>query len=302
MQYMKRYFLLIFCIAITFVALGQKDKMYEFEGKIFLFNSSFDHNDTTYSIHGGYENYVLYKIVFSKDTKGNIKGFSVCHNPASTELDSAELIGTIRNGKISFDETRPISSNMVMTAEMMYSLFSVKNLEILPLNDTLLKIEGAIYNRTFDFKGRHRKDLDNKWEGTVSLTGKMKFTESDFATCQKMNPSHLNNLTANKDIFSLWKSNIIRIEIFDSEVVDGDQLALIVNGLSFKSVDVAKEKAIIEIPCKSGQLVVLQIEAINEGTIAPNTSAIHIYDSNTQYKFYLRLKKGQKTRLYFLKK
>lgn len=103
----------------------------------------------------------------------------------------------------------------------------------------------------------------------------------------------------NLNVFA--KTSNIVISIYDAGKVDNDRINLYVDGeLLLKDYAIAKDKKEIPVIINNAQVVV-KVEAINEGTSAPNTVKVEIKDGNRLIATRTSLKAGDQASLTLLK-
>jgi len=89
----------------------------------------------------------------------------------------------------------------------------------------------------------------------------------------------------------------VKIKIWDKSQEDGDIINLYLNGkIIFPNLKVTKKGELLEVELSSG-INIVEVEAINEGNVSPNTSAISIFTNNQQYDIILNAKKGERDSL-----
>ncbi|WP_299365577.1 LamG domain-containing protein [Winogradskyella sp.] len=89
----------------------------------------------------------------------------------------------------------------------------------------------------------------------------------------------------------------VKIKVWDSYDEDGDLINLYLNGkILFSDLKVSKKGEVFDIELQSGENII-QVEALNEGTVSPNTSAIRIFVYNQEYEIILSAKKGERDAL-----
>ncbi len=300
---MKRILSLFLGVFAALTTFCQTEYTYEFTGKVYFDKDKRIFDDTVYSIHGGYQHSIDYAIFFNKENDGKIKGVAVTFNPVSMEHDSSLIEGVIKDRKISFEEVKPIYSNYEQTKGMVLSLFYATEIPVVEYSKdySIKQIEGEFFTKSYDYKGNPIHKLDNMWEGSILLTGKMDFEESDFASSKKLNKSKINQLRGKDEVFLTCEYDTLRIEIFDAEVSDKDSLAIYIDGKFQANVGLQKEKFSMNVPCKKGVLKLIEFVAINEGSNPPNTSTIFVYDNDKKYHIYFIASKSQRLKLYVLK-
>ncbi len=103
----------------------------------------------------------------------------------------------------------------------------------------------------------------------------------------------------NLNVFA--KTSNIVISIYDAGKVDNDRINLYIDGeLLLKDYAIAKDKKEIPVIINNAQVVV-KVEAINEGTSAPNTVKVEIKDGNRLIATRTSLKAGDQASLTLLK-
>lgn len=107
----------------------------------------------------------------------------------------------------------------------------------------------------------------------------------------------MNILKENQNMSFFTKSNKVKISIFDSGKEDGDKVCVYVDKKKFlDDLYVSKKTKILEIPIQNKQTLI-EIEALNEGEISPNTADIELLDNENTIKTISKLKKGKRTRI-----
>lgn len=87
-------------------------------------------------------------------------------------------------------------------------------------------------------------------------------------------------------------TKIVKIKVWDKYEEDGDLINLYLNGkLLFANLEVTKKGQLFEIELLSGENII-EAEAINEGKVSPNTSAIRIFTDNKEHDIILSARKG----------
>jgi len=92
-------------------------------------------------------------------------------------------------------------------------------------------------------------------------------------------------------------SKKVKIKVWDSHEEDGDLINLYLNGkLLFSNVKVSKKGEMLDIELQAGENSI-EIEALNEGTTPPNTSAITVFAHEQEHEIILSAKKGERDAL-----
>ena len=97
--------------------------------------------------------------------------------------------------------------------------------------------------------------------------------------------------------------NKIKLSIWDNGQVDGDRIAILLNGkYILEDYSTTAIKKIMEISLSGKEVDTLQIVALNEGTLPPNTAAIVIETPFEQYPIMTQAKLNEVRTLYLRKK
>tara|TARA_B100000925_G_scaffold275932_1_gene242605 strand:- start:199 stop:732 length:534 start_codon:yes stop_codon:yes gene_type:complete len=90
-----------------------------------------------------------------------------------------------------------------------------------------------------------------------------------------------------------WESDSIKINIWDSNLEDGDKINLKLNDKTILNNFVTnKNKKTINLKLKKGKNF-LNLVAVNEGLSPPNTSKIELIDKKITYPIITKLKKNE---------
>jgi len=111
----------------------------------------------------------------------------------------------------------------------------------------------------------------------------------------------MNILKPNQNLTMFSNSSKLELKIYDAGKVDGDKINVYVNDTIFlRNYVVSKKIKQLIIPLKS-KLTSIKVEALNIGTISPNTAKIEIIDQENNINTLTRLKKGEKTSITIVK-
>ena len=89
----------------------------------------------------------------------------------------------------------------------------------------------------------------------------------------------------------------VKIKVWDKYEEDGDLINLYLNGeLLFFNLEVTRKGQLFEIELLPGSNII-EVEALNEGKVSPNTSAIRIFTNDSEHDIILSAKKGGKNSL-----
>ena len=262
-------------------------------------------------LNGDAKKMITYRINF-EENNGEINGYSI------TDLDGAHetknLITGTYNSKdkiFSFKENEILYTKSAFSQNVFCFINYTGKIKLINKNS---KLDG-------DFKGMF-KNKETCINGTLSLIGSEKIYEKmnkiskkiekskriDEKTKAEVNPVKLiddlkiNKLTKDQNMSVLWEDKVIKIEIFDAGKEDGDLINLY-NGtnLILRNYKITKEKKIITIDLEKSNIE-FTIEAVNEGTISPNTSKIILVDKNRSFELMSNLSKSEKAKITFIKK
>ena len=111
----------------------------------------------------------------------------------------------------------------------------------------------------------------------------------------------MNILKPNQNLTMFSASSELKLNIYDAGKVDGDKINIYVNGSIFLRnyiVDKNIKQLTISLNSKS---TLIEVVALNTGTISPNTAKIEIVDQKNNINTLTRLKKGEKTSITIVK-
>tara|TARA_B100000767_G_C19644193_1_gene483881 strand:+ start:185 stop:1003 length:819 start_codon:yes stop_codon:yes gene_type:complete len=90
-----------------------------------------------------------------------------------------------------------------------------------------------------------------------------------------------------------WKSNKIKIFIWDANIEDGDKITLSINSnIILEDFETTNERKKIKYKLVEGENTI-EIKATNLGKSPPNTSYIEMEDKNTKYQIITQLELGK---------
>jgi len=132
------------------------------------------------------------------------------------------------------------------------------------------------------------KRVDKEVKATVSVT-------------QTLDSLKMNILKPNQNLTMFTASSQLKLNIYDAGKVDGDKINIYVNGSIFlRNYIVNKNIKKLTIPLNSKSTLV-EVLALNTGTISPNTAKIEIVDQKNNINTLTRLKTGEKTSITIIK-
>jgi len=132
------------------------------------------------------------------------------------------------------------------------------------------------------------KRVDKEVKATVSVT-------------QTLDSLKMNILKPNQNLTMFTASSQLKLNIYDAGKVDGDKINIYINGSIFlRNYIVNKNIKKLTIPLNSKSTLV-EVLALNTGTISPNTAKIEIVDQKNNINTLTRLKTGEKTSITIIK-
>ena len=262
-------------------------------------------------LNGDSKSMISYRINF-EEKNGKIKGYSITDLEGDHETKNV-ITGTYdaKSKIFNFKENEILYTKSTFSQNSFCFINYVGKIKLVNKNS---KLEG-------DFKGIF-KNNSTCINGTLSLIGSDKIYEKlntmskkiqnskkiDQKTKNEVNPVQfmddlkLNKLTKNQNMSVVWEDKKIKIEIFDAGKEDGDKINLY-NGtkLILSNYEITNKKKIIEFEIEKDNLE-FTIEAVSEGTIAPNTAKVILVDKNRSFELMTNLSKSEKTKITFIKK
>lgn len=262
-------------------------------------------------LNGNDKTLITYRLVF-EENNGKIKGYSV------TDLDGNHETKNLIEG--TYDKKEKLFSfkekDILYTkSEFDESSFCFVNFSgKVKLVENTSKVEG-------NFKGLYRNNT-KCIDGTVTLVGSNKIynlankvnkkiqksKKVDAKTKEQVNPIaildslKINKLNVNQNLNVFWNSKKFKMEIFDAGKEDGDIVNVYQNNkLILSKYKVSNSKKTISLVLE-GDKNEFKIEAINEGTITPNTAKIILFDDTRTFELMSNLKKDEKATITILKK
>lgn len=114
-------------------------------------------------------------------------------------------------------------------------------------------------------------------------------TKSKVSFVKMLDSIKTNSLKEGENTSVFWNSNKLTFEIWDAGKEDGDVISILVDGKNvLKNFTIAHDVKRVEIDLEN-RLTEIRIEAVNEGSIPPNTANIKLYDSNKEIDLFTDL-------------
>lgn len=278
--YLKiKTFILYNLILLSLNGFSQQDRYYEFNGVLKLPDNSF----------------ITYKINFKESDNLKFEGYSVT-DFYGTQKTKSSISGKLNKDKktISFYELSNLSTiSDAKSNEFCY--VHVKNAQLKSKNGKTI-IQGK-------FEGKFSNDT-NCASGTIYLIGTdfLNVKSKDTLPNNKIINSFIkkieeNRLTSNDVLKLNWNSDNIVLELWDAAVLDDDQIDILINGKSIMGkIVISKKKKTLTIPFHES-VCKLEIIAVNEGKLPPNTVNIVLKDKDLITPVVTKLKQGEKSSL-----
>jgi hypothetical protein len=260
-------------------------------------------------LNGNTETIISYRLVFS-EANGKIEGYSV------TDLGGPHETKNLVKGTYN-SKTKEITFK---EANILYTKSAISDDMFCFINFTgKVKLVSEKSLMQGEFKGLF-KNKQKCIDGTITLVGSerlyklfnkvntkmQKSKKIDAAVKEKGNPVAMldslkvNNLTRGQNLNIFTTSDNLTVEIWDNGQEDGDVITVYrgeVPILTDYRVTNVKKK--IPVTVKANEK--FRIVAINEGTVAPNTSVIKVSDNERMFEVYSSLKKGEEAYISIIK-
>ncbi|GAA4304391.1 hypothetical protein [Aestuariibaculum suncheonense] len=121
------------------------------------------------------------------------------------------------------------------------------------------------------------------------------------SSMKMMDSLNMNILRKDQTLSVFSKSKSVSLIIYDGGKEDGDKINIKVNDKSLLThFEATNTQKVINLDLIDGKTSIV-INAVNEGSIAPNTVIVELKDGDNSIKAMSNLKKGEKTQIDFLK-
>ncbi len=282
-------FLLI--VSVLFIGFGSKtswaqDEHFEFVGALITSN-----------------NYkITLKLNFIVDKDGNVTGRSITdyYGENSTE-SSIEGSLDLESKLLSFHEVANIKTKSDADAST-FCYIEVKDLSIIAEDEKNI-IQGS-FKGTFPNGGacaegkiyvvgadilEQLNAAEEENSNNDNVEGNKPETLAELR--RVINPSEqLNN---DESLKLNWKSEKVKLTVWDSYFEDHDKINIYVNGkLMYENVEIKERKKTFDLALEDGTCAI-KIEAINEGLAPPNTVHGRVEDGGTVWPFMIKLTEGE---------
>ena len=111
-----------------------------------------------------------------------------------------------------------------------------------------------------------------------------------------------NIIAKNENLNIYTRDQKIKLVIYDAGKEDGDQVNLFIDGKPvLENYTVLHAKKYLEVPLSKAQTVI-RVEAVSEGSSAPNTVRLEVEDTRNFVRTITNLKQGEKAQMTIVKK
>lgn len=284
---MKQNVLLIIGILIPFLALGQDiNGIWNGKGVQKIGNKLFHH---TIEVH-------------LKQEKGNTVSGKMLKVQTGTKNHSISTFsGTIKNGKV---KIYPEKILKIDYPETNFDLLCFRHYTgdfTIDEKNNLLVIEVESYGIDLTYHLLTKVYSDGNCPPSIfRITKKYGDADNQNVVAEgAISPSMTDNIemvVIDKKEVKLF-TETVKIKVWDNHEEDGDLINLYLNGkLLFSNLEVTKKGEVFEVQLTSG-VNIIEVEALNEGKVSPNTSALRIFTSTEEHDIILSARKGQKDAL-----
>ncbi len=212
-----------------------------------------------------------------------------------------QFSGTVKNGKVKLilDKVLKVDYPQTTWSILCFRNFKgelivdeIKNMLILDLKnygtDLIYDLKSKTYSEGIchpTFTKLTKKYRDNENQSLIV---------EDSSKQTNANKSQI-ILIDKKEIKLFTKS--VKIKVWDRFEEDADIINLYLNGkIIFPNLKVTKKGELLEIELIPG-INIIEVEALNEGNVSPNTSSVSIFTDIQQYDISLSAKKGERDSL-----
>tara|TARA_R110001583_G_scaffold179895_2_gene336851 strand:- start:178 stop:1056 length:879 start_codon:yes stop_codon:yes gene_type:complete len=253
---------------------------------------------------------VSFKINFTEKA-GKVRGFSITDIGGEHETMS-NIFGEYNkdNKELSFREIgivytkSPVSQDDFCFLNVTAKNFvfgktkSIKTNFVGLFSDSTTCIDGKIILNTIENVEKRMIKVTDKISKSKKISDSIK---EKLDVIKMMDSLQMNILRKNETLSYFTKSKKLKFIIYDGGQDDGDKINIIVNGKALlKSYTANSSKKHLEIELTTYKTSVV-VEAINEGTIAPNTVVVKIDDGKNSIRALSNLKTLERTQIDILK-
>jgi len=271
------------------------------------FYSGFCQTETSYmgALKLNDSSFISYKL-FVKEEGGKISGYSVTDLGGSYETKSNISGSYSKNGELIFKEQGIVYTKSKVTQyDFCFVNFKGKLGKINSKKNINGKFKGLYADGKECISGELTLvNIEKVQKKAISIDKKIQKSKKvsedkkkQVNVLKSIDTLSMNVMKENQNMSMFTKSKTVKLTIYDSGKEDGDKVAIYVNKKKvLADYIITKISKIIEIQIDSAESTV-EIEALNEGEIAPNTANVEITDSENKIQTVTKLKKGKRTRI-----
>jgi hypothetical protein len=253
---------------------------------------------------------ITYKVALS-ELNGIVKGYSMTDLGGEHETRSS-ILGEYdkANNELNFRETSIIyTKSPVIQQDFCFINTTFKKFSFEKGKKIKANFVGLFSDNTRCIDGQlllnSVEKVETKLDKMVSKINKSKkvsdSTKQKINSLRLMDSLNLNILKKNQTLSVFSNSKNVTITIYDGGKADGDKITIMVNGKPYLTNYEAKsDKKILTLNLIEDKTSFV-IEALNEGSIKPNTVVVELDDHTNTIKALSNLKTGETTRIDILK-
>ncbi|WP_395073715.1 hypothetical protein [Flavobacterium sp.] len=261
-------------------------------------------------LNGDDKTVITYRLIF-KEFNGQINGYSITDLGGNHETKNIIFGNYDKKSKIlNFKETDILYTKSTFDENAFCFVNFSNKIKFSTLQNKLEgNFEGLYKNKkkcingTISLVGSEKiNKLVNRVNNKIQKSKKLDVKSKDkFNTVKMMDSLKMNNLTSNQNLNIFWESDEVNLEVWDNGKIDDDKINIYVNDkLLLSNYSVVSSKKLINI--KITEKSIIKIEAVNEGSISPNTARILLSDNKRTFELTSNLKKLETSSITILKK
>jgi hypothetical protein len=252
---------------------------------------------------GSKESY-SYQIAYKIDEKNNVSGYSItdANKPNETKCMISGKIDS-KNNTISFVEYKILETkSKIPQKDMCFLQVTARFKNMMSAQLISGKFIGKYSTGIKCSEGKVNLVSQSSVLKIVDTLYKMKLdtTKKELAQIQKELPQIIQKKDNDKTTLKLNADTII-LKIWDEDKIDNDKIKILINNKSVKeSLTLSKDEYVVKIK-NSESITSIEIIALNEGYLPPNTSRLLLLDGPKKHLFVNTLTKYQSLQYNFSK-
>lgn len=284
-----------FFFIFLFLSISLSAQSYDYLGVIKLNDSSFISYRLTFDkVNDSIKGYSLTDYTGKHETKSNIKGYYDEKNNLLTfsEYDIVYTKSPVVQKDFCFVHFEGKVRNLDRTGAFS-GAFKGKYADGSKCLDgeILLNDQGKIAERL--------AKLDRKIQRTGRIADSVK---QKVSVGRVLDTISRNTIAKNENLNIYTRDQKIKLVIYDAGKEDGDQVNLFIDDKPvLENYTVLHDKKILEVRLAKPQTLI-RVEAVSEGTSAPNTVRLEVEDTRNFVRTITNLKKGEKAQMTIVKK